>query len=54
MRLNFCFLQGLKVFVLAVQLIDTDGRHGGLSQLMKKQGDQPIKVFLSKLFDKEA
>ena len=31
MRLNFCFLQGLKVFVLAVQLIDSNGRNGGLS-----------------------
>ena len=52
MRRNFSFLKGLKVFVLAVQLID-GGERGGLSHLMKKQEDQPIKVIVGKLLEKE-
>ena len=38
MKNDLCFLGGLKVFVLAVKLIDGDNR-SGLSTLMKKQAD---------------
>lgn len=54
MRRNYCFLKGLKVFVLAVQLIDSNNqRSGGLSGLMKKQDDMPMRVIISKLLDKD-
>ena len=40
MTRKLCFLQGLKVFVLAVQLVESDGKKSAsFSQLMKKQGD---------------
>ena len=40
MTRKLCFLQGLKVFVLAVQLVGKDStKHASFSQLMKKQGD---------------
>ena len=52
MQRNYCFIRGLKVFVLAVQLIDS--RRGGFSTLMKKQNDQPLKVIIGKLLEKDA
>ena len=52
MAMRDCFPSGLKVFVLAVQLIDSDSQTG-LSQLMKKQGDKPLRILVGKLLEKD-
>ena len=49
---GYFFLRGLKVFVLAVQLIDSQHREG-FSTLMKKQNDQPMKIIIGKLLEKD-
>ena len=51
MQRNFYFLPGLKVFVLAVQIIDN--RRDGFVNLMKKQDNQPMKVIIGKLLEKD-
>ena len=51
MQRNFCFLDGLKVFVLGVQLIDNS--RDSFMSLMKKQDNQPIKVIIGKLLEKD-
>ena len=52
MRREQSFLLGLKVFVQAVQLVESDTR-SGFSALMRKQGDMPLKTILAKLTNKD-
>ena len=51
MERNFCFLQGVKVFVLAVQLFQESGE-SSLSLLFSKQENRPLKVILNRLLEK--